>query len=47
MQPNNKLCNTVVTDGTNQSHSINDIYNVHQSTDFLSARHIGILTTIV
>jgi len=26
---NNKLCNIVVTDGTNQSHNINGIYDVH------------------
>jgi len=28
MQPNNELCNIVVKDGTNQSHNINEIYNV-------------------
>jgi len=27
MRPNNKLCNIVVTDRTNQSHNINEIYN--------------------
>jgi len=39
MRPNNKLCNIVVTDGTNQSHNINEIYYVHlyQSTNFLNA----------
>jgi len=28
MQANNKLCNIVVKHGTNQSHNINEIYNV-------------------
>jgi len=39
MQPNNKLCNIVVTDGTNQSHNVNRIYNVslYQATNFLNA----------
>jgi len=27
-QPNNKLCNIAVKDGTNQSHNISEIYNV-------------------
>ena len=36
---NNTLCNIVVTDGINQSHNINKIYNVHlyHSTSFLNA----------
>jgi len=40
MQPNNKLCNIVMTDGTNQSHNINEIHNVHlyQSASFLNDR---------
>jgi len=39
MQPNNELCNTVVKDGTNQWHNINEIYNVrlYQATDFLNS----------
>jgi len=39
MQPNNKLCNIVVKDGTNQSHNVNCIYNVrlYQATNFLNA----------
>jgi len=39
MWHNNKLCNIVVTDGTNQSHNISEIYTVHlyQSTTFLNA----------
>ena len=39
MQPNNKLCDIVVKDGTNQSHNINEIYNVrlYQATNFLNA----------
>ena len=38
-RPNSKLCNVVVTNGTNQSHNINEIYNVqlYQSTNFLNA----------
>ena len=35
--PNNKLCNIIVTDGTNQSHNINEIYislYLYQSTNF-------------
>jgi len=38
MQPSNKLCNIVVTDCTNQSHYISEIYNVnlYQFTDFLN-----------
>ena len=42
MQPNNKLCNIVVQDGTIQSHNINEIYNVHlyQATNFLNAPRI-------
>jgi len=39
----NKLCNIVVT----AAQSIYEIRNVHQSTDFVSAPRIGILTTIV
>jgi len=37
------LCNIVVTDGTNQSHNISDIYNVHlyQSINCLNAPHIS------
>jgi len=43
MQPNNKLCNIVVKDGTNQSHNINQIYNVrlYQATNFLNAPRIS------
>jgi len=39
MQPNNKLCNIVVKDSTNQSHNIDEIYNVrlYQATNFLNA----------
>jgi len=39
MQPNNKLCNTVVKDGISQSHSINEIYNVYlyRALNFLNA----------
>jgi len=39
MQPNNKLCNIVVKDGTKQSHNINEIHNVrlYQATNFLNA----------
>jgi len=39
MQANNKLCNIVVKDDTNQSHNINEIYNVglYQATNFLNA----------
>ena len=42
MQVNNKLCNIVVKDGTNQSHYINEIYNVrlYQATNFLNAPRI-------
>jgi len=39
MQPNNKLCNIVVKDGTSQSQNINEIYNVrlYQAMNFLNA----------
>jgi len=37
MRPNNELCNAVVTDGTNQSHSINETYNVHIQDAMLSS----------
>ena len=42
MQPNNKLCNIVVKDGTNRSHNINEIYNVrlYQATNLLNAPRI-------
>jgi len=41
MRPNNELCNIVVTDGTNQSHNISEIYNdrLYESTIFLTTRH--------
>jgi len=43
MQPN-KLCNIVATDGTKQSHNINEIHNVqvYQSSDFSNSSHIAI-----
>jgi len=44
MHPNNKLCNIVVKDGTNQSHNISEIYSVclYQATNFLNTpRMIG------
>jgi len=39
MRLNNKSCNVVTTDGTNQWHNISEIYNVqrYQSTNFLNA----------
>jgi len=39
MHPNNKLCNIVVKYGTNQSHTISEIYSVrlYQATNFLNA----------
>jgi len=42
MQPDNKLCSIVVKDGTNQSHNISEIYNIHprQSTNFMNTPHI-------
>ena len=48
MQPNNKLCNIVMTDGTDQWHDIAEIYSVHlyQSTDFLNAPHKSVLSLI-
>jgi len=50
MHPNNKLCNIVVKDGTNQSHNINEIYNVclYQSTNFLNAprKNMHVATTL-
>jgi len=38
MRSNDNLCSVVATDGTNQWHNINEIYNVHvyQSTNFLN-----------
>jgi len=47
--PNNRLCNIVVTDGTNQWHSISKIFNVHlyQSTNFLNTpRALSIVTLL-
>jgi len=46
MQP--KLCNIVVTDCSNQSHSINEIYNVrlYQSMNFLNAPHTVVHLTL-
>jgi len=50
MQPNNKLCNTVVKDGTNQSQNINEIYNVrlYHATNFLNApRNVRIVGSCI
>jgi len=42
MRPNNKLCNIVARDDTNQWHSISEIYSVrlYQSMNFLNTPHI-------
>jgi len=46
MQPKNELCSVLVKDGTNQSHNINEIYNVclYQATNFLNAPCIYSIT---
>jgi len=40
MRPINKLCTIVLADGTNQSHNMNEIYNVnlYQSMNFLNVQ---------
>jgi len=45
MQRNNKLCNIVVKDGTDQSHNSNEIYNVrlYQSMNFLNAPRMNVV----
>jgi len=45
MQPNNKLCNIAVKDGTDQSHNINQIYNVrlYQAVNFSNAPRMNVV----